>query len=52
MLAQMSQLCRKLSDQFPQMSTGLEKARQGIMEAQTAMLTQTPGPGPEQNPPV
>jgi len=52
MLAQMFQVLRKLSDQFPQMAPGLEKARAGIQEAQTAMLTQTPGPGPEQNPPV
>lgn len=52
LLSQMYQLARKLADQYPQMSSGMEKVTQGIQEAQTAMLTQAPGPGPEQNPPV
>ena len=52
MLAQMYQVLRRLAQENPVMSAGLQKAAQGIQEAQTSMLTQGPGPSPEQNPPV
>jgi len=40
MLAQMYQLCKRLSQEDPVLSAGLQKAAQGIQEAQTAMVTQ------------
>jgi hypothetical protein len=50
MLAQMYQLCKRLSEQDPTLAPGLAKAAQGIQEAQTAMVTQ-PTPTPTtQNP--
>jgi hypothetical protein len=52
MLAQIFQVLKRLAAENPVLSAGLEKAGQGIQEAQTAMLTQAPSPGPEQNPPV
>ena len=51
MLAQMYQVIRRLATENPAMSAGLQKAAQGIQEAQTALLTQQPGPSPEQSPP-
>lgn len=51
MLAQMFQVCKKLSMENPIVASGMNKAAEGIQEAQTAMLTQTPSPGPEQSPP-
>jgi len=51
MLAQMYQVIRRLATENPAMSAGLEKAAQGIQEAQTAMLVQSPGPSPMQSPP-
>lgn len=51
MLAQMFQVCKKLSMENPVVAAGMEKAAEGIQEAQTAMLTQAPQPGPEQSPP-
>lgn len=50
-LAQIYQVLKRLAQESPVLSPGLEKAAQGIQEAQTAMLTQAPQPGPEQNPP-
>jgi len=52
MLAQMFQVCKRLAQENPAMSAGLQKAAQGIQEAQTAMMMNRPGPSPEQNPPV
>lgn len=53
MLAQMFQVCRRLAQENPAMSAGLQKAAQGIQEAQTALLMNRPSTGsPEQNPPV
>ncbi len=51
MLAQMYQVCKKLAQSNPAMAAGMQKAAEGIQEAQTAMLTQGSGPSPEQNPP-
>jgi len=51
MLAQMFQVLKRLAQENPAMSAGLQKAAQGIQEAQTAVLTQTPRPTPEQSPP-
>lgn len=51
MLAQMYQVLKRLAQENPAMSAGLQKAAQGIQEAQTAMLTQSPQPAPEQSPP-
>ena len=45
MLAQMYQLCKRLAQEDPVLSAGLQKAAQGIQEAQTAMVTQ-PQPQP------
>jgi hypothetical protein len=45
MLAQMYQLCKRLAQEDPILSAGLQKAAQGIQEAQTAMVTQ-PQPTP------
>jgi hypothetical protein len=51
MLAQIFQVLRRMAQENPAMSAGLQKAAQGIQEAQTAMLTQ-PQPQPtESNPP-
>jgi len=50
-LAQMYQLCKKLAQEDPILSAGLQKAAEGIQEAQTAMVTQ-PAPTPSSsNPP-
>lgn len=51
MLAQMYQVCKRLAQENPAMSGGLQKAAQGIQEAQTALLMNRPGSSPEQNPP-
>lgn len=51
MLAQMYQVCKRLALENPIMSGGMEKAAQGIQEAQTALVTQ-PKPQPAgQTPP-
>jgi hypothetical protein len=51
MLAKLYQACKALAQQNPILSTGLQKAAQGIQEAQTALVTQ-PQPQPTaQNPP-
>jgi hypothetical protein len=52
MLAQMYQVIKQLAQSNPAMSAGLQKAAQGIQEAQTALLMNRPGPSPEQNPPL
>lgn len=50
MLAQLYQLCMKLAQEDPVLSSGLGKAAQGIQEAQTALITQ-PQPQPTGNTP-
>jgi len=50
MLAQMYQVVRRLAQENPIMSAGLQKAAEGIQEAQTAMLTQ-PRPQPTETTP-
>ncbi len=45
MLAKLYQACKALAQQNPILSAGLQKAAQGIQEAQTAMVTQ-PQPQP------
>lgn len=45
MLAQLYQMCKRLAQEDPVLSAGLQKAAQGIQEAQTAMVTQ-----PQQQP--
>lgn len=50
MLAQMYQLCKRLSEQDPTLAPGLAKAAQGIQEAQTAMVTQPQAQPSSQNP--
>ena len=50
MLARLFQAVRLLSQQNPVMSAGLEKAAQGIQEAQSALMTQ-PQPQPAQQTP-
>lgn len=53
MLAQMFQVCRRLAQENPAMSAGMQKAAQGIQEAQTAlMMNRQSATPPEQNPPV
>ncbi len=52
MLAKLYQACKALAQQNPILSAGLQKAAQGIQEAQTAMVTQ-PQPQPAgANPPL
>jgi hypothetical protein len=52
LLAQLYQLCKRLAQEDPALSAGLQKAAEGIQEAQTAMVTQ-PQPQPAaQNPPL
>ncbi len=50
-LAQIYQVLKQMALQDPVLAAGLTKAGEGIQEAQTAMLTQAPQPGPAQNPP-
>ena len=53
MLAQMYQVIKQLAQTNPAMSAGLQKAAQGIQEAQNALLMNRPGgPSPDQNPPL
>ncbi len=52
MLAQMYQLCKRLSEQDPTLAPGLAKAAQGIQEAQTAMVTQPQPQSTGANPPL
>jgi len=40
MLAQMYQLCKRLAQEDPTLSAGMQKAAQGIQEAQTALVTE------------
>jgi hypothetical protein len=51
MLAQMYQVIKRLAQENPSLSAGLQKAAQGIQEAQSAMLMNRPQAPPEQNPP-
>jgi len=52
MLAQIFQVLKRIAQENPAASAGLQKAAAGIQEAQTAMLTQ-PQPQPtEGNPPL
>lgn len=52
MLAKLFQACKGLAQQNPILSAGLEKAAQGIQEAQTALVSQ-PAPQPaSSNPPL
>ena len=51
-LAQIYQVLKRLAQENPVLSAGLQKAAQGIQEAQTAMLTGGPQMGPEQSPPL
>jgi len=50
-LAQIYQVLKQMALENPVLSSGLGKAAEGIQEAQSAMLTQAPQPGPGQNPP-
>jgi len=52
LLAQLYQLCKRLAQQDPALSAGLEKAAAGIQEAQSAMVMQPQAQAPSQNPPV
>lgn len=49
-LAQMFQMCKRLSESNPVLSGGLQKAAAGIQEAQTAMVTQPQQQPATQNP--
>jgi hypothetical protein len=40
LLAQMYQMCKKLAQEDPTLSAGMQKAAQGIQEAQTALVTE------------
>jgi len=51
-LAQIYQVLKRLAQENPVLSAGLQKAAQGIQEAQTAMLTGGSQAGPEQSPPL
>jgi hypothetical protein len=52
MLAQIYQVLKRMAQENPALSAGLQKAAAGIQEAQSAMITQ-PRPQPtESNPPV
>jgi hypothetical protein len=50
-LAQIYQVLKRLAQENPVLSAGLQMAAQGIQQAQTAMLTQAPQASPEQSPP-
>lgn len=50
-LAQIYQVLKQMALENPAMASGLGKAAEGIQEAQTAMLTNAPQPGPTENPP-
>jgi len=52
MLAQMYQLCKKLAQQDPTLSAGMQKAAQGIQEAQTALVTGSPQQPQSASPPM
>lgn len=52
MLAQISQVLRRLAQEDPVLSAGLQKAVSGIQEAQTAMMTGARPQPTEGNPPV
>lgn len=51
MLAQMYQLCKKMAQEDPVLSAGMQKAAQGIQEAQTAMVSQPSQQSSSANPP-
>jgi hypothetical protein len=52
MLAQMFQVLKRMAQENPAMSAGLEKAAQGIQEAQTALLTARRPEPATANPPL
>jgi hypothetical protein len=52
MLAKLYQACKGLAQQNPILSSGLQKAAEGIQEAQTALVTQPQQQPPGQNPPL
>lgn len=51
MLARLYQMCKQLAQEDPVLSAGLQKAAQGIQEAQTAMVTQPQQQPASSNPP-
>lgn len=51
MLAQLYMLCKKLAQEDPTLSAGLQKAAEGIQEAQAAMVSQ-PQPTPQSSQPM
>lgn len=52
MLAKLYQACKGLAQQNPILSSGLQKAAEGIQEAQTALVTQPAPQSASQNPPL
>lgn len=52
MLAKLYQACKGLAQQNPILSAGLQKAAEGIQEAQTALVTQPAPQSASQNPPL
>ncbi len=52
MLAQMFQVLKRMAQENPVLSAGLEKAAQGIQEAQTALLTACRPEPATANPPL
>ena len=52
MLAQMFQVAKRMAQENPAMAAGMQKAAEGIQEAQTALLMQGPNPTPAENPPL
>jgi outer membrane murein-binding lipoprotein Lpp len=51
MLARLSQALDQLAQQVPAASSGLSKAKQGINEAMSAIVTQPRPEGAQQTPP-
>lgn len=51
MLAQMYQLVKRLATENPVLAAGMQKAAQGIQEAQTALVTQPQQQPSGSNPP-
>lgn len=52
MLAKLYQACKGLAQQNPILSAGLQKAAEGIQEAQTALVTQPQQQPASANPPL
>jgi hypothetical protein len=50
MLAQLYMLCKKMAQEDPTLSAGMQKAAEGIQEAQAAMVSQ-PQPTPQASQP-